>query len=211
MGFFNALGRALGGRPKLDASQQEKLLAAWQMNPTDETQAEPEPRPAAATGHTTINIERITDEQLAEATADHPSRLGASRASHDTTEDFPAPRIPTVPGSHASAYDLSQWHKKLKTILAELPDSQGQWRDLMGDVGPLGIDANWVERIQREEFTLLVRRAVADQVVTEQEHERIELARRLVGLSESEAEDLLHKVVAEAESFFGKPIEGAEG
>jgi hypothetical protein len=207
MGFFNALGRALGGRPKLDANQQEKLLAAWNMGLTDEAPAAPEPR--SSTGHTTIDIGHITDDQLAEATAEHPPRSAASHASHDSTEDFPAPRIPTVPGSHASAYDLSQWHKKLKTILSDLPDSQGQWRDLMGEVGTLGIDPNWVDRLKREEFTLLVRRAVADQVVTEEEHQRIEMARRLVGLSESEAEDLLHKVVAEAESFFGKPIAGA--
>jgi hypothetical protein len=185
MGFFHALGRILGGRPKMDTQHQDKLLAAWHLDPGDES-------------------------ALA-ATAEHTPRPAGRRHHDDSTEDFPAPRIPgKVAATHASAYDLAQWHKKLKSILADLPDSQGQWKDLMGDVGPLGIDANWIAQVQREEFTLLLRRAVADQVVTEDEHARIELARRLVGLTESEAEDLLHKVVAEAESFFGKHIEGTD-
>jgi hypothetical protein len=53
-----------------------------------------------------------------------------------------------------------------------------------------------------------VREAVADLGVTLQEHHKLDLARGLIGLSEAEAEATLHTIVAEAEAFFGKPVEG---
>ena len=55
---------------------------------------------------------------------------------------------------------------------------------------------------------MLVRRAVADRVVTEAEHRKLDFARDLLGIPDREAESILDTVVAEAETFFGKSIEG---
>jgi hypothetical protein len=114
------------------------------------------------------------------------------------------------PGAEAThAYDRQQWHKKLRTVLDRLPDSQDQWDDMMADVGALGLDQDWVRDAQREEFVMLVRRVVADRNVSPMEQRKLELARTLIGLSEDEAETIVRDVVAEAESFFGGEIEGA--
>ena len=59
---------------------------------------------------------------------------------------------------------------------------------------------------QREEFEFVVRRAVADRVVSEEEHRKIDLARKLIGMSEADAEQILHSIMAEAEAFFGTPV-----
>jgi hypothetical protein len=106
------------------------------------------------------------------------------------------------------AYDRDQWRKKLKLILEKLPESRAHWDDHIREAGALGLDTAWVERCQREEFALLVRRAVADLGVTLQEHHKLELARSLIGLPEDEAEAVLRAIAAEAEAFFGKPVEG---
>lgn len=106
----------------------------------------------------------------------------------------------------ASDYDRNQWQKKLRKILEELPDSQGQWQDLVTEAHALDLEPGWVADRQREELAFLIRRAVADRVVSEVEHERIELARRLIGLSEASAEQMLQAIMAEAEAFFGKPV-----
>jgi hypothetical protein len=116
-----------------------------------------------------------------------------------------AGKAPAV--ADASAYDRLQWHKKLNRILEELPGSRPEWDDLMAEARALGLDPEWVGKCQVDEFFLLVRRAVADGVFTEEEHRTLDLARRLIGLSEEEAETALHSIVAEAESFFGKPVE----
>jgi hypothetical protein len=114
------------------------------------------------------------------------------------------------PGSAATHdYDRQQWHKKLKTVLDRLPDSQDQWDDMMSDVGALGLDADWVKAVQREEFVLLVRRAVADRSITPMEHRKLDVARTLIGLPEDEAEGILTDVVREAEAFFGGEVDGA--
>lgn len=110
------------------------------------------------------------------------------------------------PPQPASPYDRTLWHRKLTRILDELPDSEPQWKALMYDARALELEAGWVGQTLIEEFLLLVRRAVADRVVTESEHRKLDLARRLVGLSEEEAEAALLRVVAEAESFFGAPV-----
>jgi len=73
----------------------------------------------------------------------------------------------------------------------------------------MDFDPAWVEQCGRDEFTLLVRRAVADRVVTEAEHRKIDMARDLIGIPDAEAVAILNQVVAEAESFFGGTIEGA--
>ena len=79
----------------------------------------------------------------------------------------------------------------------------------MTDAGALGLDIAWVEQCQREEFSLLIRRAVSDRLVTLAEHSKLELARLLIGIPEPEAEATLHAIVAEAQEFFNEPIEGA--
>ncbi|HEX8201738.1 MAG TPA: hypothetical protein VF590_14750 [Isosphaeraceae bacterium] len=133
--------------------------------------------------------------------------------------DSPSPEFPgRVPAADPAAmaappritdYDRDQWRRKLKRILDQLPTSQGEWVDLMADAGALALDTDWVEHCQREEFALLVRAAVADRRVTLAEHSKLELARTLIGIPDVEAEATLHTIVAEAQEFFNKPIEGA--
>jgi len=76
----------------------------------------------------------------------------------------------------------------------------------MYEARALELDPAWVAQSQREEFLLLVRRAVSDRVVTGPEHQKLDLARELIGMPEAEAEEALHAIVSEAESFFGKPV-----
>ena len=125
------------------------------------------------------------------------------------TDDSGADAGPAVPPDPVTPYDRAQWHKKLKRILDELPGSQASWDALMYDARALELDPAWVAQCQREEFLLLVRRAVSDRVVTPQEHRKLDLARELIGMPEAEAEEALHAIVSEAESFFGKPIRDA--
>jgi len=121
---------------------------------------------------------------------------------HDRDATVPEPGTP-------GAYDLQQWRKKLKRILAELPVSKPQWADLMAEERAMGFDPAWVRMCQLEEFQLLVRRAVSDRHFTEAEHRNLDLARDLIGIPEAEAVAILHAIVAEAEAFFGKPVEGS--
>jgi hypothetical protein len=109
----------------------------------------------------------------------------------------------------AGLYDQTNWLKKLKRILDGLPESRPEWDDLVAEARALNFDPDWVARSQVDEFMLLVRRAVADGVFTEPEHRKLDLARDLIGIPEAEAEAALSSIVAEAESFFGKTIEGA--
>jgi hypothetical protein len=106
----------------------------------------------------------------------------------------------------ASAYDRKQWQKKLRKTLDELPGSQNHYPDLVTEAQALNLDPGWIADRSQEEFEFLIRRAVADRVVSEEEHQRIELARKLIGLSEADAERTLKAIMAEAEAFFGKPV-----
>ncbi len=108
----------------------------------------------------------------------------------------------------SGVYDRVQWAKKVKRVLAELPGSQGDWDDVAAEARAMDFEPEWVTQTCVDEFTLLVRRAVADRVITDAEHRRLDLARDLIGLPDVQAEAILHKVVTEAESFFGKAIEG---
>jgi hypothetical protein len=117
----------------------------------------------------------------------------------------PAGAAPAI-ASAASAYDRDQWQKKLRKILDELPASQRQFQDLMTEAHALNLEPGWIAERQHEEFAFLIRRAVADRVVSEPEHQRIDLARKLIGLSEPDAEEMLKSITAEAEAFFGKPV-----
>jgi len=118
----------------------------------------------------------------------------------------------TEPGAEAAEaglYDRAQWQKKLKRILEGLPTSKSEWADLAADARALNLDPKWIEKIETAEFTLLVRKAVSDRHFTEEEHRKLDLARDLIGISEERAEAILHAVVAEAEKFFGKKVDGA--
>jgi hypothetical protein len=114
---------------------------------------------------------------------------------------------PAPDGGVASAYDRSQWAKRLRKVLDELPASQPHWRELTEGAHALELEADWIADRQREEFEFLVRRAVADRLVSEEEHQKIDLARKLIGMPEAEAEQILHAIMAEAEAFFGAPVE----
>ena len=116
---------------------------------------------------------------------------------------------PFADGSKASLFDAEQWRKKLKRILEELPTSQAQWSDLAMEAGALGFDPEWVSRCFRDEFALMTRKIVSDRVVTSAEHHKLDLARDLMAISDSDAEAILHSIVAEAEAFFGTKVEGA--
>jgi hypothetical protein len=110
----------------------------------------------------------------------------------------------------ASAYDRAQWAKKLKRILDDLPDSRDHWQTLMTEAHALNLEPEWISQRQREEFALLVRRAVSDRLVSEEDHHTLEQARKLIGMTEAEAETILHKIMAEAEKFFGTPVKDEE-
>jgi hypothetical protein len=118
------------------------------------------------------------------------------------------PTPPDDPAAEAASYDRVQWVKKMKRILDELPASRPEWDELMAEAGALNLEPDWVMRTQVEEFMLLMRRAVSDRRFTDAEHRKIDMARELIGIPEPEAEAALNTVVAEAESFFGKPVEG---
>jgi hypothetical protein len=110
---------------------------------------------------------------------------------------------------HASDYDVEQWRKKVKRILEKLPASQPEWDPMLAEGRALGLDDQFMLKSQIDEFMLLVRRAVADRHITEQEHRNLDMARTLIGMTEEDAESLLHAIAAEAQEFFGKPVDGA--
>ncbi len=111
-----------------------------------------------------------------------------------------------APAVTASAYDRAQWEKKLRKILDDLPGSQPSWHDLMTEAHALEFEPAWIDERQREAFAFLIRKAVSHRVVTEDDHHKLDLARKLIGLSEAEAEQTLHAIMAEAEAFFGTPV-----
>jgi hypothetical protein len=119
--------------------------------------------------------------------------------------------LPIAPESpfESGAYDRAQWAKKLKRVLAELPASHPEWEDVAAEAKAMDFDPAWVAQCARDEFAFLVRRAVADRVVTEAEHRKLDLARDLLAIPDSEAETILNAIVLEAESFFGGAVEGA--
>lgn len=132
----------------------------------------------------------------------------------DPLDDDATPAGPADPAAMAappavSDYDRALWRRKLRHLLTEkLPIPEQEWSDFLADANALGLDRDLVERAQREEFEMLIRRAVADGVVTLEEHHKLDLARRLIGLTDAEAEATLQRVAEEAESVFGKPVEG---
>jgi hypothetical protein len=112
-----------------------------------------------------------------------------------------------APTPGPDVYDRVQWQKKLKRVLADLPASQSEWTSLLTEARALGFEPEWVRECQLEGFRMLIRQAVADRHVTEDEHRKLDLARDLILIPEAEAEAILHIIVDEAEAFFGKPVE----
>jgi hypothetical protein len=110
---------------------------------------------------------------------------------------------------HGSEYDRKGWRKKLKLILDGLPDSRDLFTGHMAEGLALGIEPETIRAWGRDGFVLLVRRVVADRVVTESEHRKLDLARDLLEIPDAEAVQVLHDIVAEAEQFFGGTVEGA--
>ena len=106
------------------------------------------------------------------------------------------------PGS----YDWQQWRKKVARILAGLPATEPEWAPMMAEARALAFGDERVLATQIEEFTLLVRRAVADCEFTEPERLKLDLARRLIGIADSDAEALVQTVIREAEVFFGQQV-----
>ena len=144
--------------------------------------------------------------------------LGGSRGSEYTPREIEAIHLGVDPDSlpiadetpfESGAYDRAQWARKLKRVLSALPDSRPQWDDVAAEAGAMDFDPAWVAQSYRDEFALLVRKAVADRVVTDAEHRKLDLARDLLGIPDPEAEAILNAVIAEAESFFGGTVEGA--
>jgi len=119
--------------------------------------------------------------------------------------DEPAPL--GIEPSATSDYDKSRWKRKLHQVFTNLPGSRDQWPGLVTDARALNLDESWMDASIAEEFELLLRGAVADRVVSKDEQEKIETARRLIGLSEDEAATVLRAVAAEAEEFFGAQVE----
>jgi hypothetical protein len=106
-------------------------------------------------------------------------------------------------------YDRARWRKRLQRILDELPGSKPEWPDLLADARDLGLNEDWARECQVDEFLLLARRSVKDRILNDRALKRLECARQLMGLSHDEADSAIRSVVAEAEAFFGKPVEGA--
>lgn len=109
-----------------------------------------------------------------------------------------------VPEVRSSDYDRTLWHRKLKSLLDRLPDSEPEWADFLADGAALGFEPAWMARTLHAEFEMLVRNVVADRVVTEREAHQLERARVLIGLGEDHAAAILDRVVAEVEEFFGE-------
>jgi hypothetical protein len=145
----------------------------------------------------------LTHDRHANVSKETERRIRAAWGLEDEEQPSAAPG---ALGPEASSYDRSRWLKRLRRILDELPASQPEWQELTTEAHALNFDPAWIAERQREEFEFLVRRAVSDRVVSETEHRKLELARKLINLPESEAEQILHRVLAEAEAFFGAPV-----
>jgi len=116
------------------------------------------------------------------------------------------PEAPASVPAATSDYDKSMWRRKLHQVFENLPESRDEWPGLMADARALSLDKSWMDAGMAEEFEQLLRAAVADRVISDDEQEKIEAARRLNGLSEDEAATVLRAIAAEAEEFFGGQI-----
>ena len=115
---------------------------------------------------------------------------------------------PNENATFLSDFDREQWLRKLKRLLANLPGTDAEWVDLHQEAGSLGFAAEWVKLTLMQEFSLLVRKIVADKEVTQKEHQQLDQARKLLGIPDEQAVAIFHTIVAEAEAFFGTHVEG---
>lgn len=106
-------------------------------------------------------------------------------------------------------YDRIQWIRKLRHVLSELPDSEDRWETLVREGRAKQFEDAWMRQFMLDEFAMLVRQAVADRVFTDRERQKLEVARLLIGLNETEANAIYTTVIREAETFFGEEVEGA--
>lgn len=113
---------------------------------------------------------------------------------------------PSADADAPSGYDVAQWRKKLRRIFDELPASQSEWSELMTEARAYHLPDDWISERLAEEFTLLIRGVVADRVLSEDDHDRIESARKLIGVTEAQAEAAVRAIVADAEAFFGGAV-----
>lgn len=134
-----------------------------------------------------------------EATEATRARL---RRAWGLDETEPSPSEPSA----TSDYDKTRWRRRLHQIFLGLPGSRDQWLALMTDARALNLDEAWMDAGMAEEFELLLRAAVADRFVSDDEQDKIEAARRLIGLSEEDAATVLIAVAEEAEAFFGGQV-----
>lgn len=156
-------------------------------------------------------------EKAEEMTPDQRRKLLDAWGLDESTAPAVAPAdAPTVesglyelPHPLELAYDRLQWRKRVKRVLDELPDTEEEWEQVISEARAKEFDQKWVDRSIRDEFVLMVREAVADRVFTERERRKLDHARFLIGLSETDAEAIYEKVFAEAEAFFGDAIEGS--
>ncbi len=160
--------------------------------------------------HTSAPGEPVSEEARQRIRAawglDEEENEGAARDEAAAAGDGRARSSETVPEVNASRFDRSLWEKRLRTILDGLPGTESQWQALLTDAHALQLDPEWIADRQRQGFAFLVRRAVADRVISEADHHKLDLARKLIGLSEAEAEAAVHAILTEAEVFFGSPV-----
>lgn len=128
----------------------------------------------------------------------------ARRAAEDAWGLDEADRTPLP--ADTSTYDWTQWRKKLQRILDGLPATEPEWPTLMAEARSLGFGESTVRNAQIQEFTLLIRRVVADCLLTPEEHTKLESARALLGISSDEAELIAQAVIREAGDFFGQQV-----
>ena len=138
---------------------------------------------------------------------DRAAREKLMKAWGMDAEVVPLANSPLAGDRDTSAYDREQWRRKLRRVLDRLPDSGGEWDRMMSEAKALGFAPAWVEEVQVEEFTMLVRRAVADRVFTESEHRKLDSARDRIGLTDAEAGAIIDMVIAEVETFFGGAVD----
>lgn len=142
--------------------------------------------------------DREQREKLAAAWNVDEDLFDAAPAAHD--EDAGA-----IQG--ATQYDRRMWSKKLRHLLIEkLPIATAEWHDFLADAHALGFDDAWVAQEQRNAFGDLLRKAVADGVITPDEQHTIDLARRQIGLSDADGERMLKTVLADAERMLGHSV-----
>ncbi len=133
-------------------------------------------------------------------------------ASSETKATSPdAPPMTTPADDDGANYDRTTWRKKLKSVLDRLPDSASEWDDFMAEARALNFERVWVVDCLKAEFEMLVRKVVSDRVVSPQEHQKLETARLLMNMPEAEAIAVIDRTVAEAEAFFGKPVDKQDG